>query len=32
MIATATPALQLNGLSSQEPAPITIQAKYVIYA
>ena len=29
---TATPALQLNGLSSQEPAPTTIQAKDVIYA
>ena len=29
---TATPALQLNGLSSQEPAPINIQAKDVIYA
>ena len=29
---TATPALQLNGLSSQEPAAITIQAKDVIYA
>ena len=28
----ATPTLQLNGLSSQEPAPITIQAKDVIYA
>ena len=29
---TATPALQLNGLSSQEPAPTTIQARDVIYA
>ena len=29
---TATPASQLNGLSSQGPAPTTIQAKDVIYA
>ena len=29
---TATPALQINGLSSQELTPTTIRAKDVIYA